>query len=77
MPEVCRFFGIVIACTSMNIIRRISTRFMATGNRNSELIQSLYLKETSHCRATSLVIEWAALHQRELLSKSAQKQSAG
>lgn len=68
MPEVCRFFGIVIR---MYFDEHNPPHFHAIyGEREAQFgIDPIAVLEGDLSRrATSLVIEWAALHQRELLS---------
>ena len=69
MPEVCRFFGIVVRMYSTNTIHPISTPSHAIyGEREAQfgIDPIIVLEGNLSNRATSLVIEWAALHQREL-----------
>ena len=67
MPEVSRFYGIVI---QMYFREHNPPHFHArySGSKASINIESLALEEgTLPPRALSLVNEWAALHQAELL----------
>ena len=67
MPEVCRFFGIVIR---MYFDEHNPPHFHAIyGEREAQfgIDPIVVLEGNLSNRATSLVIEWAALHQRELL----------
>ena len=67
MPEVCRFFGIVIR---MYFDEHNPPHFHAIyGEREAQfgIDPIVVLAGNLSIRATSLVIEWAALHQRELL----------
>ena len=77
MPEVCRFFGIVIR---MYFDEHNPPHFHAIyGEREAQfgIDPIVVLAGNLSNRATSLVIEWAALHQRELADQleSAQNQS--
>lgn len=67
MPEVCRFFGIVIR---MYFDEHNPPHFHAIyGEREAQfgIDPIVVLEGNLSNRATSLVIEWATLHQRELL----------
>ena len=67
MPEVSRFFGIVIR---MYFDDHNPPHFHAiyAGNEAQVGIESIILLEGNlPNRAASLVVEWAALHQRELM----------
>jgi len=68
MPEISRFFGIVIA---MYYDDHVPPHFHAIyGSEKAEVcIDPIgILKGTLSPRALSLVTEWAALHQKELLT---------
>lgn len=67
MPEISRFFGIVI---QMYFDEHLPPHFHALYNGEEAQIgidPILVLNGQLPARAVSLVIEWAALHQRELL----------
>jgi len=67
MPEVSRFFGIVIRMYFDENNPRISTPSMQGMRRKSELIPSLSFEGKLPNRAASMVREWAALHQQDLM----------
>jgi hypothetical protein len=67
MPEISRFFGIVIR---MYFDDHNPPHFHAiyAGNEAQIAIESIEILEGKlPARAASMVFEWAALHQRELL----------
>lgn len=66
MPEISRFFGIVIA---MYYTEHGPPHFHAAhgGRRASFEIDSGRVRGQLSPTATKLVLEWAALHRRELL----------
>ena len=67
MPEVSRFFGILIR---MYFDDHNPPHFHAiySGNESKVGIDPIiFLEGKLSNRATSLVLEWAALHQRELM----------
>lgn len=75
MPELCRFFGIVI---SMYYREHAPPHFHAVyGASKAEIgISPLgVLKGRLPPRATALVVEWAALHQSELLEAWQQRET--
>ena len=68
MPEICRFFGIVI---SMYYAEHDPPHFHAryNGFKAAIRIRDLALADGMlPSRAMGLVLEWAALHQEELLA---------
>lgn len=75
MPELCRFFGIVIA---MYYNEHVPPHFHAIyGAHKAEIgIQPLsVLRGGLPPRATALVMEWATLHQAELLRAWRQRET--
>ena len=67
MPEICRFFGIVIA---MYYNEHVPPHFHAkySGQRAAFSIPELQIIEGSlPRRAISLVLEWAFIHRNELM----------
>jgi len=67
MPEISRFFGIVVQMYYAIMIRHIST----SGMPGKELFLAIeplaVLRGSLSPRALALVTEWAALHRAELL----------
>ena len=66
MPEICRFYGIVI---TMNFKEHGPPHFHARYSGDSALvnIENLSMEGRLPTRARGLVVEWATLHQDELL----------
>ncbi|HET8946817.1 MAG TPA: DUF4160 domain-containing protein [Candidatus Polarisedimenticolia bacterium] len=67
MPEICRFFGIII---TMYYNDHVPPHFHARygGERASIGIESLQVLDGSLSpRALGLVMEWASVHRRELM----------
>ena len=67
MPEICRFYGIVI---TMNFSEHGPPHFHARYSGDNALvnIESLSMEGRLPPRARGLVVEWATLHQDELLA---------
>lgn len=75
MPEICRFYGIVIRMFYQD---HEPPHFHAVYGGQSAIIEISTLaiiEGRLPARATGLVVEWASLHQDELLDRWAQARS--
>lgn len=67
MPEISRFFGIIIAWITTIIRRPIFMCVMVNKKPSLRFSPSQFWKDNLAPRVLGLVIEWASAHQAELL----------